>query len=90
MSAEYAVSGWACAKMRECQPHRSATAGQAVLQTLAVGGVVAGALLSPAVLGGAAAGGALVTTDYAALNYGTIQTIAGYERGGTAGMVGST
>jgi RHS repeat-associated protein len=40
--------------------------------------------------GTAGPGGALVTTEYAAYNYGTIQTIAGYEVGGTAGMVGST
>jgi RHS repeat-associated protein len=38
----------------------------------------------------AEAGSALVPMTDAAYNYGTVQTIAGYEVAGTAGMVGST
>jgi RHS repeat-associated protein len=66
-----------------------------VIPSLIAGNFVAGGLvgLSAAASEGLAAagsGGALVPMADAAYNYGSIQTIAGYQVAGTAGLVGDT
>ena len=50
MNAQYAVNWRNCAMIGDCQPHRVETLGQAVGDTLILGGVVAGAVLAPAAL----------------------------------------
>jgi hypothetical protein len=64
MNAQYAVNWRNCAMIGDCQPHRVETLGQAVGDTLILGGVVAGAVLAPALLPEIADAGATTEFSY--------------------------